>query len=107
MSLTQKDLINEIREEQKRMAIEQLNLASNLSVFMNKQELFNQKITDLLETNPLTKRKGFIEKVESNDMRISELEKKNEITAGKVTIGIFILTTIGSVAWKLLSLLDK
>jgi hypothetical protein len=104
--MTQKDLINEIREEQKRMAIEQLNLATNLSNFINKQDTFNQRITDLLETNPLTKRKGIVEDLEELKPRVDDLEIKNKVTAGKITIGFLIFTTIGGVVWKLLTLLD-
>ena len=109
--MTQKDIINEIREEQKRMAKEQLQLASNLSIFMNKQDNFNQKITNLLESDVKTKRKGFIEKVEVNDSRITDLEIKNKITAGKIVTATVILSSIfsiiGTVVWKLIDFLDK
>ena len=77
--MTQRETIIEIREEQKRMAKEQLQLASNLSMFMNQQDKFNQKISNLLESDPLTMRKGFIEKVLLNDVRIDKLEVEKRL----------------------------
>jgi hypothetical protein len=112
MNLTQKDLISEIREEQKRMAIEQLKLASNLSIFMNKQDLFNQKVIDILETNPLTKRKGIVEDLEQTKTKVEEVGKeveeiKSEIKSDKKSrkdmmwIAGVIFTTV-STLWALL-----
>ena len=84
MSITQKELINEIREEQKRMAIEQLKLATNLSIFMNKQDLFNQKVIDILETNPMTKRKGIVEELENVKSDVEDLKTDKKVTRGQV-----------------------
>ena len=42
--MTNKEQLTEIREEQKRMANEQLKIASDLSIFMNKQDKFNQTL---------------------------------------------------------------
>jgi len=106
-NFTQKELITEIREEQKVMASKQLQLSADFSNFMNKQDAFNQKITDLLETNPLTKRKGVVEDLEDLKVRTEKIETSRKVTAGKVAIGITILTFIGGLALKLFSLLDK
>ena len=106
-NFTQKELITEIREEQKVMASKQLQLSADFSTFMNKQDAFNQKITDLLETNPLTKRKGVVEDLEDLKVRTEKIETSRKVTAGKVAIGITILTIVGSLALKLFSLFDK
>ena len=106
-NFTQKELITEIREEQKVMASKQLQLSADFSTFMNKQDAFNQKITDLLETNPLTKRKGVVEDLEDLKVRTEKIETSRKVTAGKVAIGITILTIVGSLALRLFSLFDK
>lgn len=105
--MTQKEQILEIRQSQQKMAQKQLQMAADLSNFINKQDAFNQKINDLLETNPLTKRKGIVQDLEELKPRVDELEIKNKITAGKITVGIFIFSIIGTVVWKAISLLDK
>jgi len=104
--MTQKDLILEIRQEQKRMAKEQLNLAASLSSFLNKQELFNQRISDILENDEKTDKKGLVYEVESNSNRIDEIEINSKVTAGKIAISVTILTFIGSAIWKLITIFD-
>lgn len=104
--MTQKDLILEIRQEQKRMAEEQLNLAADLSSFFNKQELFNQRISDILENDEKTDKKGLVYEVESNSNRIDKIEIKNKVTAGKIAISVTILTFIGGAVWKLINIFD-
>jgi hypothetical protein len=104
---TNKQIIQEIRNEQKRMATEQLEIAMKLSVHMNKQDAFNDRIIDLLETNPATKKKGVIEDLENVKDRVLQLETNNKITAGKVSIGLFILTSLGGFVLKLLGFFDK
>lgn len=104
--MTQKEIILEIRQEQKRMAEEQLNLAAGLSSFFNKQELFNQRISDILENDEKTDKKGLVYEVESNSNRIDEIEIRNKVTAGKIAISVTILTFIGGAVWKLINLFD-
>ena len=105
-AMTQKDLILEIRQEQKRMAKEQLNLAASLSSFLNKQELFNQRISDILENDEKTDKKGLVYEVEYNSNRIDEIEINSKVTAGKIAISVTILTFIGSAIWKLINIFD-
>lgn len=105
-AMTQKDLILEIRQEQKRMAKEQLNLAASLSSFLNKQELFNQRISDILENDEKTDKKGLVYEVEYNSNRIDEIEINSKVTAGKIAISVTILTFIGSAIWKLITIFD-
>jgi len=104
---TNKQILEEILEQNKELARKQFEISLQFSDYQNKQELFNQKINDLLETNPLTKRMGFIEKAELNEARIIALETKNKVTAGKIFVAVTILSAIGGIIWKLLSIFDK
>tara|TARA_R110000782_G_scaffold105611_1_gene193594 strand:- start:324 stop:638 length:315 start_codon:yes stop_codon:yes gene_type:complete len=104
--MTQKEQLAEIRTEQLNMAQKQLKLAADFSSYMNKQDLITQRLFDILETNPLTKRKGIIEDIEELKPRVEQLESKYNITAGKVSISVIILTAVGGFIWKLISILD-
>ena len=97
--LTNKQLLNEIIKEQKIQAIE-------FSTFMNKQEKFNQKIASLLYSDSDTNSEGYIEKQNKISERVLDLEVKNKVTAGKVAISVLILTAIGGIVWKAISILD-
>ena len=104
--LTNKQLLNEIIKEQKLQAIKQLQLSADFSIFMNKQEKFNQKISSLLYSDSDTNSEGYIEKQNNNTGRILDLEIKNKVTAGKVAISFLILTAIGGIVWKAISIFD-
>jgi hypothetical protein len=104
--MTQKDIILEIRNEQKRMAVEQLNLSADLSNFFNKQELFNQRISDILENDEKTDKKGLVYEVAEVSKRVDEIELKNKITAGKIAVTVTILTFIGGVVLKAINIFD-
>ena len=88
------------------MAAKQLQLSADFSTYMNKQDLKFQRFFDLLETNPRTKKKGLIEDLESLKPRIDLLESKYNVTAGKISISVVILTIVGGLIWKLIGLLD-
>ena len=104
--MTQKEQLAEIRAEQLSMAKKQLQLAADFSTYMNKQDLITQRLFDILETNPLTKKKGLIEDLETLKPRVDQLESKYNITAGKVSISVFILTAVGAFIWKLIGIID-
>ena len=104
--MTQKDIILEIRNEQKRMAVEQLNLSADLSNFFNKQELFNQRISDILENDEKTDKKGLVYEVAEVSKRVDEIELKNKITAGKIAVTVTILTFIGGMVLKAINIFD-
>mgnify|MGYP003639514703 FL=1 len=104
--LTNKQLLNEIIKEQKLQAIKQLQLSADFSVFMNKQEKFNQKIANLLYSDSDTNSEGYIEKQNKNTERILDLEIKYKVTAGKVAISVMIFSIIGGLVWKAISLFD-
>jgi len=104
--MTQKEIISEIREEQKSMAEMQFRLAADLSNFFNKQELFNQRISDILENDEKTNKKGLVYKVGEISNRVDKIEIKNKVTAGKIAVSVTILTFIGSAVWKLINIFD-
>tara|TARA_B110000116_G_C16659834_1_gene501174 strand:- start:299 stop:598 length:300 start_codon:yes stop_codon:yes gene_type:complete len=99
MATTNKALLQEILDEQKR-------LSKEMSDAINNQNLFNQKIENLLYSDSNTNSEGYIEKQDKNTERILDLEVKNKVTAGKVAISVIILSAIGSLMWKLIGILD-
>lgn len=104
--MTQKEIISEIREEQKTMAEMQYRLAADLSNFFNKQELFNQRISDILENDEKTNKKGLVEEVTDISNRIDKIELKEKVTAGKIAVTVTILTFIGGVVLKAINIFD-
>ncbi len=105
-TMTQKDLISEIREEQKAMSVIQYRMAADFSTFFNKQELFNQRISDILENDEKTEKKGLVYEVSEISNRVDKIELKEKITAGKVAISVTLLTFIGGAVWKIINLFD-
>jgi len=105
-NMTQKDLISEIREEQKAMSAIQYRMAADFSTFFNKQELFNQRISDILENDEKTEKKGLVYEVSEISDRVDKIELKEKITAGKVAISVTLLTFIGGAVWKIINMFD-
>jgi len=99
MPPTNKILLEQILDEQKR-------LSSEMSSAINNQNLFNQRITTILNSDGDTNQKGMVENLEDVRTRVLDLEVKNKVTAGKVAISVIILSAIGSVIWKLIGILD-
>ena len=99
MALTNKALLQEILDEQKR-------LSKEMSDAINNQNLFNQRITNVLNSDGDTNQKGLVENLEDVRNRVLDLEVKNKVTAGKVAISVIILTAVGSAVFKLIGLLD-
>lgn len=104
--MTNKFLLEEIHKEQRLQAEKQLQLSADFSVFMNKQETFNKRITSLLYSDSETNSTGYIENQNKLGERVLDLEVKNKVTAGKVAISVIIVSAIGTVVWKLISILD-
>jgi len=105
-AMTQKEIISEIREEQKTMAEMQFRLAADLSNFFNKQELFNQRISDILENDEKTDKKGLVYEVAEVSKRVDEIELKGKVTAGKIAVTVTILTFIGGMVLKAINIFD-
>lgn len=99
MQPTNKILLEQILDEQKR-------LSSEMSSAINNQNLFNQRITNILNSDGDTNQKGLVENLEDVRTRVLDLEVKNKVTAGKVAVSVIILSAIGSVIWKLIGILD-
>ena len=97
--MTNKEQLTEIREEQKRMANEQLKIASELSVFINKQDKFNQRIEMILLNDTETGNHGLVTKVHKLNTKISELETDKKVAYGRATL----LIGLGAVAWKVVT----
>ena len=76
--LTNKEIILEIREAQKEMAEKQLKMALDMSNFMNKQQSFNENISELLK------------KMENNQEQtikdVTTLKKKLLVYEGKIKV---------------------
>ena len=96
---TNKTLLQEILDEQKR-------LSKEMSDAINHQNLFNQRITTLLNSDGDTNQKGLVENLEDVRNRVLDLEVKNKVTAGKVAISVILLSAIGGAIWKLIGILD-
>jgi hypothetical protein len=105
-AMTQKEIISKIREEQKTMAEMQFRLAADLSNFFNKQELFNQRISDILENDEKTDKKGLVYEVAGVSKRVDEIELKGKVTAGKIAVTVTILTFIGGMVLKAINIFD-
>ena len=99
MQPTNKILLEQILDEQKR-------LSSEMSSAINNQNLFNQRITAILNSDDETNQKGLVENLSDIRNRVLDLEVKNKVTAGKVAVSVIILSSIGSVIWKLIGVLD-
>ena len=99
MPPTNKILLEQILDEQKR-------ISSEMSSAINNQNLFNQRITNILNSDGDTNQKGLVENLEDVRTRVLDLEVKNKVTAGKVAISVVILSAIGSLIWKLIGVLD-
>ena len=97
--MTNKEQLTEIREEQKRMANEQLKIASDLSVFINKQDKFNQRIEMILLNDTETGNHGLVTKVHKLNTKISELETDKKVSYGRANL----LVALGAVAWKVVT----
>jgi hypothetical protein len=99
MPPTNKILLEQILDEQKRLSDEMSNAINN-------QNLFNQRITTILNSDDDTNQKGLVENLSDIRSRVLDLEVKNKVTAGKVAVSVIILSAIGSVIWRLISVLD-
>ena len=99
MAITNKALLQEILDEQKR-------LSNEMASAINNQNLFNQRITSILNSDGDTNQKGLVENLQDVRTRVLDLEVKNKVTAGKIAMSVIILSAIGSVIWKLIGILD-
>jgi hypothetical protein len=99
MAITNKALLQEILDEQKR-------LSNEMTDAINHQNLFNQRISCILNSDVDTNQKGMVENLQDIGARVLDLEVKNKVTAGKVAMSVIMLSVIGSVIWKIIGILD-
>lgn len=99
MPTTNKALLQEILDEQKR-------ISNEMSDAINNQNLFNQRIKSILNSDEDTHQKGLVESLSDVKNRVLDLEVKNKVTAGKVAISVIIFSAIGGAVWKLIGILD-
>jgi hypothetical protein len=99
MPTTNKAMLQEILEQQKIFYKE-------LSDFKNEQNLFNQKVRTILNSDDETHQKGLVEGLSDVSDRVLDLEVKNKVTAGKVAISLVIVSAIGGAVWKIIGVLD-
>jgi hypothetical protein len=111
---TTRELMEQIILHQKSRGKNDLQITANISILMNKQEdlrreqtLFHQKISSYLFTDSETNREGYIAKQDILTERMTTLETKHKITAGKVGVSIFILSAIGGFFLWAISLIWK
>jgi hypothetical protein len=76
---TNNQFLQEISESQKKQAVEQLQLASDFSAYVNKTDLKFAEILSLLESNDKTKQKGVIEQVSLNTGNIATIKTDMKI----------------------------
>lgn len=97
--MTNKEQLTEIRQEQSRMAKEQLKIADELSAFISKQDKFNQRIEMILLNDTETGNHGLVTKVHKLNTKVSELETDKKVAYGRATL----LIGLGAVAWKVVT----
>lgn len=113
-NLTNKDLLNIIVKQQQEMARKQLDFAAEVSSFINKQTLINEeqvklnsKFANYLENDISTNQIGIVQRSIENTRRLDELEKKNDISAGKLTVLMSVSAVIGSIVWKVVDFVNR
>ena len=98
--MTNKDLLLEVLDNQKKLANDNLNLAGKLSNFMNDQEKFNERLRFYIDGDIPTKTIGVVENIRNVSERLEKVEENQKITSSKVAGGVVVLTVIsGVVSW--------
>tara|TARA_R110000737_G_C14536487_1_gene478201 strand:+ start:441 stop:770 length:330 start_codon:yes stop_codon:yes gene_type:complete len=105
MEQTNKKVLSLILDRVNGLAKEQLNLASQMSASMNKQDAINVELRSYLESNSKTNQKGLVEQVYEIKEELSVLKTDKKINAGKIGIATAIFTVVGTLVLKLLGLI--
>ena len=84
---TNKQILQEISESQKKQATELFQLAADLSIYTNKTEARFDEIMSFLESNDKTKQKGIIEQQSINTKHIADI--KTDISIHKKIVYYF------------------
>ena len=97
---TNKQILQEISESQKKQATELLQLASDLSTYVNKTDLKFAEILNLLESNDKTKQKGVIEQLSLNTENISRMKTDKKIVYSFGIAIAFLSNFVVKYFWK-------
>lgn len=92
---TNKQLLEQIRKEQRDNAEKMFQNAQIMSNFMNKQEGLNVKLISYLESNDATKQEGAIEKLDRVEKQLLNLESKIDKKIAYFTGAGLAVLTIG------------
>lgn len=77
------------------------NLTTQLSSHINSQDLVNQRVLTILENDDKIGKIGIVNRVDHIDERLTKIETRNKITAGKLVTASGIFAFLGAVGWKL------
>jgi hypothetical protein len=91
INTTKREKLDVLIEQAKQNAENQLDFAGKVSIFMNKQDVFNSEIRGFIESNPKTNQKGLVEQVKENTDEISLINTEKKVDKAKIgVIGIII-----------------
>lgn len=94
-TLTNKQLLEQIREEQRENAELMFQNAQMFSNFMNKQERLNTKLVGYLESNDATKQEGVIEKLGRVEKQVVDLKTSIDKKIAYFTGAGLVLVSVG------------
>lgn len=99
---TNTELLEIILEQSREHAKMHLDFASKVSIFMNKQDLFNAEIRGHLESNSRTNQKGLVEQVTENTSDIQDIKTEKKVEKAKQTLLGVIVGSVLAFLGKLL-----
>ena len=94
---TNKQILEEILEQNKELAKKQFDLAAQFSTYQNEQEMRFYKIESYLKSDPETNTEGAIEKLSRIDKKLTALEK--DIIKKSTTFAVGASALIISIKW--------
>ena len=91
INTTKREKLDVLIEQAKQNAENQLDFAGKVSVFMNKQDIFNSEIRGFIESNPKTNQKGLVEQVKLNVDDIATIKTEKKVDKAKIgVVGVII-----------------
>ena len=105
--MTNKELLQEVLDNQRKLAEDNLTLAGKLSNFMNEQQQWNKRLEFFIEGDKNTGTKGVIQQQRETNSRLDKIEDTLKVTSGKIVGFFFAVTTIGSLVYKAIQYLTK
>jgi hypothetical protein len=99
--LTQREILNSIKEGQEAMAKVHLEFSLSVSTFMNKQNELNTKVLGYLQNDNETNTKGIVELANDNKNRLDDFDSKDKVRMGKISALSLVFGFIGSILIKM------